>query len=520
MDQDIPELVDEEHNDACANGASGSDDDDDFYEVDMGMEAVQCLFCEEQLPCVEKGLEHLKQGHSVDFQILKSKFHMDQYAFIKLINCIRCEEVPAKKVLAADIPFWNDEKYLKAREYEAWLSYDYDEMPRAAVIDHDGATKNDLLSTIKSLQEKVKEQELLLEQAREDMTKMRVSFQRLLDNEPTPTTNERNRKLKAPNSVASLSLEADSSYFSSYAHFGIHHEMLSDVVRTTSYRDALILNKEYVHGKDVLDVGCGTSILSIFASQAGAKSVVGIDNSDIIYSAMDIVKRNNINNVTLVKGRLEDTNLPQEKFDIIISEWMGYFLLFEGMLDSVIYARDTHLKPDGILLPNRCTMSIVGYGSESLYKDQVTYWDNVYGLNMSNMRKEVLHEPLIDVVDAGHILTEANIVADLNLLKVDLNYSNFTYSFDLKCIKSGELSAFVGYFDTFFDLPVPVMFSTSPNSKPTHWKQVVFFLEKTQKIAVGDTVKGIIVCRRSRNSARSLDITIESFGNKCTYYLD
>lgn len=62
------------------------------------------------------------------------------------------------------------------------------------------------------------------------------------------------------------------------------------MVRTTSYRDALLLNKEFVNGKDVLDVGCGTSILSIFASQAGAKSVVGIDNSDIIYSAMDIVK--------------------------------------------------------------------------------------------------------------------------------------------------------------------------------------------------------------------------------------
>ncbi|XP_039955317.1 protein arginine N-methyltransferase 1 [Bactrocera tryoni] len=521
MDQDMPELVDEEHKNVCTNGDSCSDDDD-FSEADMEMEAVVCLFCEQQLNCVEIGLEHLKKDHGIDFQKLKSKFHMDQYAFIKLINCIRCENVPAKQILAADIAFWNDEKYLKPQEYEAWLSYDYDDMPEVSVIGNESATANEknLLSTIKSLQEKVKEQDILLEQAREDMAKMRVSFQRLLDKETAPTTNERNRKLKSPNSVAGVSLEADNSYFSSYAHFGIHHEMLSDVVRTTSYRDALLLNKEFVNGKDVLDVGCGTSVLSIFASQAGAKCVVGIDNSDIIYSAMDIVKRNNINNVTLVKGRLEDTNLPQEKFDIIISEWMGYFLLFEGMLDSVIYARDTHLKPGGILLPNRCTMSIAGYGSESLYKDHVTYWDDVYGLNMSNMRKEVLHEPLIDVVDAEHILTEPNMVADLNLLKVDLNYSNFTYSFNLKCIKGGELSAFVGYFDTYFDLPVPVMFSTSAESKPTHWKQVVFFLEKTQKIAVGDIVKGNIVCRRSRNSARSLDITIEAFGNKCTYYLD
>lgn len=37
---------------------------------------------------------------------------------------------------------------------------------------------------------------------------------------------------------------------------------------------------------------------------------------------------------------------------------MGYFLLFEGMLDSVIYARDNHLKPNGIILPNRCNIQI------------------------------------------------------------------------------------------------------------------------------------------------------------------
>lgn len=41
---------------------------------------------------------------------------------------------------------------------------------------------------------------------------------------------------------------------------------------------------------------------------------------------------------------------------------MGYFLLFEGMLDTVIYARDHYLVANGILMPNRCSMSIVGSG--------------------------------------------------------------------------------------------------------------------------------------------------------------
>lgn len=63
--------------------------------------------------------------------------------------------------------------------------------------------------------------------------------------------------------------------------------------------------------------------------------------------------------ITLRKGRLEDLNF-NHKFDVIVSEWMGYFLLFEGMLDSVIYGRNHYLAPGGYLLPNRCTLHLVG----------------------------------------------------------------------------------------------------------------------------------------------------------------
>ena len=52
--------------------------------------------------------------------------------------------------------------------------------------------------------------------------------------------------------------------------------------------------------------------------------------------------------MTLLKGRIEDLTLPVDHVDIIISEWMGYFLLFESMLDSVLWARNKYLKPNGI----------------------------------------------------------------------------------------------------------------------------------------------------------------------------
>ena len=57
---------------------------------------------------------------------------------------------------------------------------------------------------------------------------------------------------------------------------GIHEEMLKDQIRTLTYRNAMYHNKHLFKGKIVLDVGCGTGILSMFAARAGAKHVYGV----------------------------------------------------------------------------------------------------------------------------------------------------------------------------------------------------------------------------------------------------
>ena len=38
---------------------------------------------------------------------------------------------------------------------------------------------------------------------------------------------------------------------------------------------------------------------------------------------------------------------------MIVSEWMGYFLVFESMLPSVLFARDKWLNKDGGVYPDR-----------------------------------------------------------------------------------------------------------------------------------------------------------------------
>ena len=47
--------------------------------------------------------------------------------------------------------------------------------------------------------------------------------------------------------------------------------------------------------------------------------------------------------ITLIRGKVEEVELPVPKVDIIISEWMGYFLIYESMLNTVLVARDKWL---------------------------------------------------------------------------------------------------------------------------------------------------------------------------------
>lgn len=107
-----------------------------------------------------------------------------------------------------------------------------------------------------------------------------------------------------------------------------------------------------------------------FAVKAGAKHVIGVDMSTIIFKAREIVEVNGFSDkITLLQGKMEEVELPFPKVDIIISEWMGYFLLYESMLDTVLYARDRYLNPDGLIFPDKATIFMVGI-EDGEYKEE------------------------------------------------------------------------------------------------------------------------------------------------------
>ena len=169
--------------------------------------------------------------------------------------------------------------------------------------------------------------------------------------------------------------------------------MIGDKARTDAYRDALEMNPSLIEGKKVLDVGCGTGILSMFAAR-GAGMRRGVDGAEHIAKvARENIKSNGFdeqgtNQIQIVHGKLEDIagEIPNAPFDVLVSEWMGYGLLFESMLDTVLVARDRFLKPGGAVLPDIATIHIAGFDRAAT---DFPFWDDVYGFKMPEISKQL-----------------------------------------------------------------------------------------------------------------------------------
>ncbi|KAI9655498.1 MAG: hypothetical protein M1829_000642 [Trizodia sp. TS-e1964] len=295
-----------------------------------------------------------------------------------------------------------------------------------------------------------------------------------------------------------------------------------DEVRTKSYRDAICQNKHLFKDKIVLDVGCGTSILSMFETPSvpllntGIPSLMisvqntGVDMSTIIEKAREIVKINGMEDkITLIQGKMEEVELPFAKVDIIISEWMGYFLLYESMLDTVIYARDKYLVPGGLIFPDKATIFMAGIEDGDYKEEKIDFWNNVYGFDYSPLKQSALTEPLVDTVEMKAVVTDPTPVLILDLHKVKASDLNFSSAFILDVRRNDFIHALIAWFDIDFTAcHKPIHFSTGPHARYTHWKQTVFYLSDVLTVEKEEQIHVFLQNKPNDKNKRDLDIKI------------
>uniref|UniRef100_A0A674GQK0 type I protein arginine methyltransferase n=1 Tax=Taeniopygia guttata TaxID=59729 RepID=A0A674GQK0_TAEGU len=490
-ERDMPDMEPQGEMPELSDGEGAWDDEEEEEEEGAAVaQQTRCLFCDRLFSSAEAVFSHCKTEHQFDVRDVIQKHGLDFYGYIKLINFVRLKKPTGAYLSSLSSPLpWEEEEYLKPElEDDLLLQFDIEDLCEPVkVLPSNGLSDTMvLLEQLKHAEQRARAAEAALARAQDDLQKMKQFAQDFVMSTDVKSSS-------SSSAIADLQEDEDGVYFSSYGHYGIHEEMLKDKVRTESYRDFIYQNPHIFKDKVVLDVGCGTGILSMFAAKAGAKKVIGVDQSEIIYQAMDIIRLNKLEKIiTLVKGRIEEVDLPLEKVDIIISEWMGYFLLFESMLDSVIYAKDKYLAEGGSVYPDLCTISLVAVGDMNKHVDKLLFWEDVYGFDMSCMKKAVIPEAVVEVLDPNTLISTASVI-----------------------------KAIAGYFDVFFEKNChnKVLFSTGPQCTKTHWKQTVFLLEKPIPVEAGEALRGKITVRKNRKDPRSLFITLSVKDTQQTYSL-
>ena len=145
----------------------------------------------------------------------------------------------------------------------------------------------------------------------------------------------------------------------------------------------------------------------------------------------------------------------------------------------------------------------------------------MYGVNMDCMTNTVMKEPLVDVVSRDMVMSNSCKVLQLDLCTMDPGDVEFSSEYVLRSNFNDKIHALVGFWDCeFSNLERPVMLSTSPFNKSTHWKQTVLYLEHDLTVQKGDVLSGSIAVRKSLTNFRELDIKVSYHINTDTMKRD
>lgn len=336
------------------------------------------------------------------------------------------------------------------------------------------------------------------------------------------------------------------NYFCTYSYIYHQKDMLEDHKRTGAYYQACMQNRGQFANKVVLDVGTGSGILAIFAAKAGARKVYAVEATSMATYAKRMVEAQGLDGVVeVIQGVIESVEIP-EKVDIIISEWMGYFLLRESMLDSVVVARDRFLKPDGALYPSHARMFMAPVRSQLAgqrsadFRNAMHGWADfiedmreIYGVEMDCLSEDYRKEQreyyaqtaAWTDIHPSMMLGPPTLIKSYDLKTVTLEElkAPLKAEFAMTVTERGSVDAFAGFFDTEFKgstenpTDFPITLSTAPDpTGATHWGQQSFMLQPSIEVAPGDRIACEFEMRRRKENHRLLEVHLKHQVEKAT----
>jgi predicted RNA methylase len=262
-----------------------------------------------------------------------------------------------------------------------------------------------------------------------------------------------------------------------------HRELLADETRTNAFREAIA--RVVRPGDVVVDLGCGSGILSFFACEAGAARVYAIDQTHAADVASIMARHLGFSDrITVLHAEAKTLELP-ERADVLLSETLGVTGLDEGITESVADARERFLKPGARIVPQRVGVSVVPVELDHEYERYVGFFgERRYGLDLSPLRLFASSS-----IHFAHIRASAYLDLPREVLSIDLrsdDAKNAAGSATFTATRNGQLHGFGAFFNATLIDGIEL---SNRVARETSWSQAFLPLEVPVQVREGDRVE-------------------------------
>jgi type I protein arginine methyltransferase len=266
--------------------------------------------------------------------------------------------------------------------------------------------------------------------------------------------------------------------------YDFHHSMLADRRRTESFLRAIVATVRA--GDVVVDIGCGSGVLSMFAAMAGARVVYAIERESIIDVAREVVNANGMGDkIIFIAGSSVDVELP-ELADVVISETIGNVGFDEGLLAWAADARERLAVPGARFIPSDVALhgSIVEMPFESRSIDRFT--EPLLSLDFGALRRLAVNNVMWTELSPVSLLAEPT---RLFGGKVGL-VGGLSGSARFGVRRRGRIHGFGGWFTA--GLTDSLTISNAPPNLVPSWDHGFFPVATPFDVVPGDTVEVVI----------------------------
>lgn len=256
-----------------------------------------------------------------------------------------------------------------------------------------------------------------------------------------------------------------------------HRELLNDELRTNAFREAIM--KTVRPGDVVIDLGCGSGILSYFACQAGAARVYAIDSTRMADVTSFLARHLGFaDRITVIQKESRHVELS-ERANVLISETLGVTGFDEGIAGSVQDARARLLTADARIVPCRLGVSLVPVELDYEYDKHVAFWSEPrYGFDLSPLRLFASNSIVF-----AHIRSNAHLAPPAELFSLALGVGTEARGrVRFAAQRDGFLHGFGAFFTTTLADGITL---TNARARETSWSQALLPLEVPVQVHEG-----------------------------------